>query len=536
MKSEKNNLNKLFHFRIDIINKQKGKAMSKKTTSLKSSVDMNKFRLRTFVDKLIEIDEVVIHEKPIPLSDISIVLEASPKAVLFRNAGPERVELVGSVAGSRRRMAAAFSTTERNLIAEFQSRLDSPQPIIDVNSNEAPVHEIILKGEDADLTRLPFHPQHQFDGGTYLSAGIDYTVDPETGRTNVGCRRLSLRNRHEAGTNVTAPSDLKKIYQACVNRGEKLPLNFVVGSHPIDFMAAAMRAPMDEINLVSTLRGEPLPLVKGVTNDIRIPADAEMIIEGYLDERGYCEPEGPYGEYMGYYGPMHMDPVFHVTAITMRQDALHQTVLHGCGGVLHQAESANLGTLSLENRVRTILNSISIEPVDVCAKLSSGEGQNVRVAIRKTGPGQARRAISALFGSLPNLKHVFVVDEDIDVFSEDQFEWALATRFQADRDILVIKGMQGMAMDPSLGRKGHFKTLPAVAPKVDPQKAQYKTIREALESGPKFFVDLMTSIGSQDGREVALELDELHKKKQLKRLQNGEYALAEITDTDSSGK
>jgi len=132
------------------------------------------------------------------------------------------------------------------------------------------------------LTKLPFHPQHEFDGSCYISAGIDYTVDPQTGRTNVGSRRLSLRNRKETGTNVTA-------------RGERLPITFTIGSHPLDLFAATTRTPGDELDLVARFRGEPAAVVKSVTNDILVPADAEVV-----------EPEGPYGEYMGYYGAIHM--------------------------------------------------------------------------------------------------------------------------------------------------------------------------------------------------------------------------------------
>ena len=102
-------------------------------------------------------------------------------------------------------------------------------------------------------------------------------------------------------------------------RGEKLPITFTVGTHPLDFFAATMRTPGDELAMVATLRGEPAAVVKSLTNDILVPADAEMTLEGYLDERGYVEPEGPFGEYMGYYGAIHMDPVFHCTAITMRK-------------------------------------------------------------------------------------------------------------------------------------------------------------------------------------------------------------------------
>ena len=100
--------------------------------------------------------------------------------------------------------------------------------------------------------------------------------------------RLSLRSRFECGTNVTAPSDLKRIYTAAVSRGERLAVTFTVGAHPLDFVAATMRVPGDELAMIATLRGEPAPVVKSLTNDILVPADAEMTIEGYLDERGYC--------------------------------------------------------------------------------------------------------------------------------------------------------------------------------------------------------------------------------------------------------
>ena len=99
----------------------------------------------------------------------------------------------------------------------------------------------------------------------------------------------------------------------------------MVGAHPIDYVAAMMRLPGDELGLVSSLRDAPVAVVKSITNDIRVPADAEYVIEGYIDERGYVEPEGPYGEFLGYYGGVKNNPVFHLTAITHRRDALFQT-------------------------------------------------------------------------------------------------------------------------------------------------------------------------------------------------------------------
>ena len=504
--------------------------------------DTEKFRLRRFIEKLLEMGEVEVHDEPVELAQISTIVEATPKAVLFRRAGPERLELVANVMGSGSRLAAALGVTEAEAAAEFQRRLDRPQPVLDVSSSEAPVHQVILMGEQADFTRLPFHPQHEYDGSVYISSAIDYTIDPESGLTNVGCRRLSLRGRSECGTNVTARSHLKMIYQRCVARGEKLPISFAVGSHPIDFMASLMRIRQDEVNLIATLRGEPVPLVKCLTNDIRVPADAELIIEGYLDERGYIEPEGPYGEYMGYYGPMHLDPVFHLTAMTMRRDVLHQTVLHGSGKVMGRTESANLTAIRIEAEAFQLLKNIGIEVVGVHLPVFGGEGQHLRIAIRQTMPGQARRAIAAIFSAMLSVKHVFVVDEDIDVRSDEQMDWALGTRFQADRDMVLVQGVPGMTMDPSLegrpigakagfdltrpfGRKPSVKHYVAGAKRFGGE-ARYKTVAEALTAGPHFFTHIMESVGSRDGREVALALDELRREGRLGRDADGRYHLA----------
>jgi len=503
---------------------------------------MDKFRLRRFVETLDEIGEVETYEERINLSDIAAVIENSPNVVWFKQVGPDNLELVANVNGSRKRLATAMGVSENNIVEEFQRRLGDPQPIVDVEHDQAPVQQIVLEDNQADLTQLPFYVQHQLDGSAYISSGIDYSMDPETGTTNVGCRRLSLRNAREAGTNVTAPSDLKRIYTGCSTRGERLPINFAVGSHPIDYMAAGMRIPADEVTLVSTLRGEPFPMVKGFTNNVRVPADAEMIIEGYLDERGYVEPDGPYGEYAGYYGPMHQDPVFHVTAITMRKDVLHQTLLHGAGPKIHRAESVHLMTIRLEAQALKILKSVNIEVADVYVPPGSAEGQHLRVSICQNRPGQARSAIAALFGGMFGAKHIFVVDDDIDIRDEHQWEWAFVSRFQADRDMITYTGMAGMPMDPSVDRgpfgvkAGFDLTLPmhrrhelmmtvATAPVIE-GSARYQTVSQALEeSGPLFFAEVLIALGSRDGREVAVQLDELRAQGKLMRDADGRYLI-----------
>ena len=516
--------------------------MDKKVTR-STKIDMDKFRLRRFVERLVDMGEMEVVNQPVSLVKMSEMIEGNKNALLFKNAGPEGHEIAAKVIGNRRRIAAAFNTTPDKLHDEYFKRLNSPQEIVEIPSNEAPVHEVVITGDDIDLTKLPFHPQHEFDGSCYVSSGIDYTIDPATGRTNVGSRRLSLRNRNTTGTNVTAPSDLKRIYQGCVARGEKLPITFTIGAHPLDMFAATTRRPGDELPLFATFRGEAGAVVRSITNNILVPADAEVILEGYLDEQGYIEPEGPFGEYMGYYGAIHMDPVFHCTAITMRRDAMHQTFLHGSAFSLDHSDGAVMSAMRIEAEAMKILRQTVREPLDVYQVETSGGANTLRVKMRQRVTGEARQAIAAIIGGIMRIKHVFVYDEDIDIRNDGQCHWAFGTRFQADQDIVMIQGIMGMTMDPSLqGRRTGAKTgfdctrpfgkdgqipLTRCAAKAFTPGAKFKSAEEALAKGPMFYSAIVEALGSEDGREVAMALDELRQKGKLGRDRDGRYYLTE---------
>ena len=268
---------------------------------------------------------------------------------------------------------------------------------------EAPCQAVVLTGDDADVTRLPVHLQHGADGGPYISATIDYVIDPKTGLTNVGLRRLMLRSEHETGIDLVAPSDLQAIYLANAAAGKPTPVSFVLGAHPIDHVAGVMRLPVDELGIVASLRDAPLPVVKCITNDIRVPADAEYVIEGYLDEKGHREPEGPYGEFLGYYGAVKRNPVFHVTAITHRDDALFQTSTIG-GKTLGRTDTAQLSALRTEVAIWRALETAVREPVAVYATTSSGGAFNVRVAHPPARAGRGAQRHRRLHGRARQLQ------------------------------------------------------------------------------------------------------------------------------------
>lgn len=501
--------------------------------------DLDRFRLRRFVDEAVAAGEAEVVAEPVDLIDVAARLDGNPKAVLFLNAGPERAELVGGVVAGRRRLALAFGVAPEELAAEIDRRLASERRVVEVPSADAPVHRRVLAGDEADLTRLPVHLQHAMDGGPYISASLDYVVDPDTGWTNAGARRLMLRGPRETGIDLVAPSDLRAIYERSAARGRRLPIAFTVGAHPCDHVAAAMRLPVDELPLVARMRGADLPVVKCATSDVRVPADAEIVLEGYLDARGHVEDEGPYGEFLGYYGAMKRNPVFHLEAIAARDDALFQTSTIS-GRRIGTTDTCQLNAVRAEATVWRALRTAVREPVDVHATTSSGGAFNVRVALRQRVPGEARNAIAAVMASLANSKHVFVVDPDVDIRSDASMDWALATRFQADRDLVVESGFRTLPLDPSLGdrrtgaKAGFDLTLPLgeralahTVPEV-PGTAErtHGDVASALRDGPLSFGGLMSATGSRDGREVVRALDALRKEGRLGRVGEGLYALA----------
>jgi UbiD family decarboxylase len=505
--------------------------------------DLERFGLRAFLDSLPQ-EHLDVRSGATDLSEIAAALDGNPKAVLFERPGGESQPLCGNVAGSRARLAHAFGTTPENIASVILARMRKPGRLVEVAQRDAPVQQIVQIGEDCDLTELPVHTQHALDGAPYISASVDFSRDPQTGWTNVGMRRLMLRGRRTAGIDLVAPSDLRAIYMQHAARGERLPVAFAIGSNPIDQLAGTMRLPMDELELMAALRGEPMGVVKCVTNDLMVPADAQFIIEGYLDERGHSEPEGPFGEFLGYYGVLKHNPVFHVTAITRRCDAVFQTATIG-GRSMAMTDTGQLCSLRTELMVWRGLETAVREVTAVYVSPSTGGAFNARVALRQRVPGEARNAIAAVFASAANIKHVFVVDPDIDVFSDEQMDWALATRFQADRDLVVQSGLRAMPLDPSLdgstvtAKAGFDLTLPLLPPGAQRplehrvpsppvfDGARFASLEAALADGPKLFTELMSAVGSRDGREVVRWLEDAGARSKISRDEEGRYCLEE---------
>jgi 3-polyprenyl-4-hydroxybenzoate decarboxylase len=232
--------------------------------------------------------------------------------------------------------------------------------------------------------------------------------------------------------------------------------------------------------------------------------------------------------------------VFHVTAITHRKDVLHQTVLHGTRR-LSRTEHSHQCAILTEARIRQVLAKGDIVPVAVHATPGASGLLHARVSVRRDPPGQARAAIAALF-AIPFLKHVYIVDEDVDPFSNDEMEWAMANRFRADRDLVLSSAQMAFPMDVMAGperltRKAGFDlTHPLARDGVEAIVARalqiggaprFESVEQALASKPMHFAELMNCLGSTDGREIALDLEVLRERGMLTRGKDGEWQLTE---------
>ncbi len=504
--------------------------------NLKNSIDIDRFRLRNFVEGLKGSDQLDVREDKVDLADMAAIMQGNPKAVWFKKAGPEGVEVVGNVVGGRERLARALGVSQAGIVEELLRRLSLPPVLVELTREEAPVQQVVVTGDDIDVLKLPAHLQHAFDGAPYISATVDFSIDPATGLSNCGLRRLMLRGPKETGVDLNAPSDLRAIYMAAQARGEKVPVAYVIGMHPIDHVAATMKQPGDELGLISSLRAAPMGVVKCVTQPVMVPADAEIVLEGYLDPAGYVEKEGPYGEYLGYYGGVKMNPVFRLTAITHRKDALFQTATIS-GSRMDLTDTSNLEAIRTELNAWEALKSVVREPVAVYAPVSAGGSMSVRFSLRQRYPGEARSALHTVLGSTA-AKHAFAVDPDIDIFNDQQFEWAFGTRFQADKDLIQATGVRLSPLDPSLhgahtGTKAGFDLtwplqhankweLQIPVPPTYPGK-KFPSLKAALEDGPKRFEDLMAATGSRDGREIVREMFSM---KGIQRDELGRYFIA----------
>ncbi len=368
--------------------------------------------------------------------------------VIFDNVRGSTIPVITNMHADFHRLAMSmglpYDTSIKDFTNEYARREEAPIEPVMVSSEEAPVHQVVWTGDDVDLYKLPLLKYHEKDGGRYITAGYEIMKDPDTGIRNAGIYRLMLQTKNEMGIQISETAHGHYILKKHRQRREPLRFAVTIGHHPAFNLGCLSFTPyeVDEFTMAGAMLGEPVRIVKCQTIDTEVPADAEITLECEIlpDE---LREEAPFGEYPGTYGPMRINPIVHIKAITMRKDAYYQSCFVG--------HPDNL-LLSGVTRHSQILKTARIASPSVTAVNMSLSGRCryiCHVAMDKVIEGDPKNVAMAVFAADPFLKYVFVVDSDVDVMDDSQVLHAVATRLRADTDVFMVKHARGSPLDPA---------------------------------------------------------------------------------------
>jgi 2,5-furandicarboxylate decarboxylase 1 len=363
------------------------------------------------------------------------------KAVLFPEPDGHPISVISGIVSRREWIAEAMGADEDSLLDRFRDAVLNPLPWKEVT--DAPVQEVVLR-DNLDLkSALPIPTHNEHDNGAYITAGLVIARNPETGDQNVSINRLQVSGPDRLGI-LILPRDLHRFYDAAETSGEALSVAIVIGVDPMTLLASQAILPInsDELMVAGALMGRPLDVTKCVTNDVRVPAQAEIVIEGRLLPE-VREPEGPFGEFPQYYGPRGNRQVVAVDAITHRGKPLFHTIVPAA------MEHLLLGAIPREASLIAFLQRSFPGVRDVHLSRGGVCRYHLYVKIAKRWEGEPKNIIMGAFAGHIDIKQVIVVDEDVDVHDPTAVEWAVATRFQAASDLVVVPRAQGSRLDPS---------------------------------------------------------------------------------------
>lgn len=354
--------------------------------------------------------------------------------------------VVTNVFASRTRVAALFGLADhRESAVRLAALAGESRAPVNVAAHEAPVQAVVARGTDADLLRLPALRQHALDGGHYITAGHCTTIDPETGTDNTSLQRCWVRGPRLMTYYPYEASHNWRNVHAWWARGEACPFALWIGHHPRVVLGSQvkLRHPESHWAAAGGMAGAPIRLVPTLTHGdrIRVPADAEIVIEGFVPPHR-LEADGPFAEYTGYVGVQTATPVVEVTCITHRADALYADF--GAGLEDHLIPE----NMAMEARLYTLVKPVAPTLVNVHVPFS-GRRFHAYLQFRDPPRGEVRDAIAAAL-AFRRVRTVVAVDTDIDLFDDRSVLWAVATRVQWHRDLVRIDGLTHPNLDPSL--------------------------------------------------------------------------------------
>lgn len=375
-------------------------------------------------------------------------------SLLFENVRGHKMPFFVGGLQTLRRIAIALEmdpdSTEEKIVLEYRERIKRPLKPKLVKAGAC--KEQILKGGEVDLLQYPAPLWNELDGGRYIGTWHSVVVkDPEIGWQNVGMHRMMIQNSNTCGIMFGPFQHIALIYQKYENLGRPLPVAIAIGNDPVCpiVSCASFAAGVSEWEMAGALRKAPLEVVRCETADLEVPANSEIVLEGEIPlfER---REEGPFGEHTGFYGGGSTKKTFvQVKCITQRKDPILRGTLEGIPVVEdHQVTSINHSALAMK-----LFEDVGVSGVRAVNFPACGDPWlSAIISLKKNYHSQALDAARVLMGSKIGrvLKHVFVVDEDVNPFNLEEVFYAINTRFQAGRDLLVTRNETGSLLDPSV--------------------------------------------------------------------------------------
>ncbi len=365
----------------------------------------------------------------------------------FDRVGESELPVVVNCHDTHRRIALALGVEVHEINRTYGERLS--KPIKPVHVDTGPVKDVIHTGNSVDLMTLPWIRPSANATAPYLGGGVLVAEDPESGIANLSFNRLMCQARNRLGFHAAPGLHLARICDAADRRQEALPVAIVIGYHPAFSLGTLAKVPfeVDEYDCAGGMLLEPVPLVTCETVPLKVPANAECILEGRVLPH-VRELEGPYDEFTGYAVAASLQPVIEITCVTRRHDAIWQDIIGG------SHEHLLMGAIPKESSQLAKLQSRFPFVQDFHMPASGGCRLHAVVAIGPHQSGDGKRVAESVLDFDHFLKHVYVVDDDIDIRDDKQVAWAMATRFQAESDMICQTNKLGSSLDPSLGESG----------------------------------------------------------------------------------
>jgi 2,5-furandicarboxylate decarboxylase 1 len=395
---------------------------------------------RSYLDALKKSHELAVISKPVDLRNVAALAAQSEKGLLFTNVSGYTMPVATGLLQSRSRIATGMECPYEKIESKLRGAME--RPVKPRRAGRAPVKDVIVTKNKVDLYNLPVPVFSVMDGGPMITAGVVIAEDPEFG-LNAGIYRLMLKERNITGIDIVTPNNLRRFAERALQRKRPLPISISIGTHPYELVASTFKANLgvNELTFAGGLRGQGLALAEGETIPVPCIADAEIVLEGEILPEGWVHPEGPFCEFNRPMGGMHMNPRVRIKALMHRKDAIYYALQMPWENIWMSAPIYEAAAWRVLHEAGVQATAVNVTPGGCCH-------WHIVAAIRKV-PGDGKNAIMALL-SIADIKHVTIVDDDIDVFDAVDVEWAVATRVQADRDVLIVPNARSKPLDPSL--------------------------------------------------------------------------------------